>query len=176
MSFTSSTGSFVNTGTGPTLQPIDIGHSEYLSLIDPDTAFWLLVKRERLAEALTDNSLMKTYRRKAKEFADEMNQLRFFQRPSAVYFNPTERCNLNCSYCYIPEEMRRDGRHMSEKSLLDALSRLKNYFSQTLPQGAAPQIVFHGAEPLLNRDAVFAGIEQFKNDFRFGVQTNATVL
>lgn len=171
-----SRGNFVNTGAGPTLQPIDIGHSEYISLIDPDTAFWLLVKRNRLAEVLTDNGLMKAYRRKVKEFADEMNNLRFFQRPSAVYFNPTERCNLNCSYCYIPEEMRRDGSHMSEKSLLDALSRLKNYFSQTLPQGSVPQIVFHGAEPLLNRDAVFAGIEQFKNDFRFGVQTNATVL
>ena len=72
--------------------------------------------------------------------------------------------------------MRRDGSNMSEESLLDALSRLKNYFSQTLPEGAIPQIVFHGAEPLLNRDAVFAGIEQYKNDFRFGLQTNATVL
>ncbi len=171
-----SRGNYANTGTGQTLQPIDIGHPEYISLIDPDTAFWLLVKRKGLAEALTDKGLMKAYRRKAKEFADEMNNLRFFQRPSAVYFNPTERCNLNCSYCYIPEEMRRDGNHMSEKNLLDALSRLKSYFSQTLPQGSVPQIVFHGAEPLLNRDAVFAGIDQFKNDFRFGVQTNSTLL
>ena len=74
-----SRGNFVNTGTGPTLQPIDIGHPEYISLIDPDTAFWLLVKRNRLAEALTDKGLMKAYRKKAKEFADEMDNLRFFR-------------------------------------------------------------------------------------------------
>jgi uncharacterized protein len=39
-----------------------------------------------------------------------------------------------------------------------------------------PQIVFHGAEPMLNREAVFAGIEQYAADFRFGIQTNATLL
>ncbi|MEN6487550.1 MAG: peptide-modifying radical SAM enzyme CbpB, partial [Smithella sp.] len=39
-----------------------------------------------------------------------------------------------------------------------------------------PQIIFHGAEPLLNRDAVFAGIEAYGKDFLFGVQTNATLL
>jgi uncharacterized protein len=39
-----------------------------------------------------------------------------------------------------------------------------------------PQIVFHGAEPMLNREAVFAGIDEFRKDFRFGVQTNATLL
>ena len=45
-----------------------------------------------------------------------------------------------------------------------------------MPKGSLPQIVFHGAEPLLNREAVFAGIEQFAGQFRFGVQTNATLL
>jgi hypothetical protein len=50
---------------------------------------------------------------------------------------------------------------MPEKRLLDALDRLKRYFKKTLPAGALPQIVFHGAEPLLNRDAVFAGIDAF---------------
>ena len=43
-------------------------------------------------------------------------------------------------------------------------------------KGARPQLVFHGAEPLLARDAVFAGIEKYGDYFRFGVQTNATQL
>ncbi len=102
--------------------------------------------------------------------------LRFGLKPSAVYFNPTERCNLNCAYCYIPEKMRRKGQHMSRERLLEALAILKRYFRTTVPKGSLPQIVFHGAEPLLNREAVFAGIEQFADDFRFGVQTNATLL
>ena len=45
-----------------------------------------------------------------------------------------------------------------------------------MPKGTLPQIIFHGAEPLLSREAVFAGIEQYGKDFRFGIQTNATLL
>jgi uncharacterized protein len=56
------------------------------------------------------------------------------------------------------------------------LQLLKEYFRRTIPKRSLPQIVFHGAEPLLNREAVFAGIEAFHNDFRFGIQTNATRL
>jgi uncharacterized protein len=149
---------------------------EYLGLIEPDTAFWSLVKRDRLASALTDGKLLKAYKSKAAAFAKEMRMLRFGLKPSAVYFNPTERCNLNCPYCYIPENMRRDGEHMSEGKLLKALGMLKKYFNRTLPKGTLPQIIFHGAEPMLNREAVFTGIEQYSGDFRFGIQTNATLL
>ena len=171
-----SRGRYVNTGNGPTIQILDIGHEEYFGLVDPDTAFWSLVHRGNLAETLADGQLMKAYRKKAGAFAAEMDALRFGLKPSAVYFNPTERCNLNCSYCYIPEQMRRKGRHMSEKRLLEALEILKSYFRRTVPKGTLPQIVFHGAEPMLNRDAVFAGIERYSEDFRFGLQTNATLL
>ena len=38
-----SRGRFVNTGNGPTFQPIDIGHRQYMAVIEPDTAFWSLV-------------------------------------------------------------------------------------------------------------------------------------
>jgi uncharacterized protein len=158
------------------LQPIDIGHPDYVALIEPDTAFWALVRREELAETALGGRLVKAYRQKADQFAREIHNLRFGLTPSAVYFNPTERCNLNCAYCYIPEKMRRRGQHMSRDKLLEALAILKTYFQATLPRKTLPQIIFHGAEPLLNRDAVFAGIEQYAGDFRFGIQTNATLL
>ncbi len=158
------------------LQPIDIGHPDYCALIAPDTAFWSLVRREKLGEVLAGGELLEGYRQKAHRFAEEMESLRFGLSPSAVYFNPTERCNLNCTYCYIPEDMRSGGEHMEPEKLQHALRRLKAYFTESLPEGTRPQIVFHGAEPLLNRDAVFAGIEQFHDYFRFGVQTNATLL
>jgi len=170
-----SRGRFVNTGNGPTFQTIDIGHREYMAVIDPDTAFWSLVKREKLADALSGD-LPEAYARKTKQFTREMNDLRFGLTPSAVYFNPTERCNMNCTYCYIPEKMRRGGEHMPEEKLLAALDLLKQYFRSTLPKSSMPQIIFHGAEPLLNRDAVFAGIEEYGKDFLFGIQTNATLL
>ncbi|MCL4477801.1 MAG: peptide-modifying radical SAM enzyme CbpB [Deltaproteobacteria bacterium] len=171
-----SKGHFINTGNGPSLLPVDIGHKNYLALVDPDTAFWLLVKRNRLADVLSDASYRKAYIGKLDEFRKEMEALRFTRRPSAVYFNPTEKCNLNCSYCYIPGNMRRNGHSMSSKELFEALEQLKSYFSRTLPTGTFPQIIFHGAEPLLNREAVFAGIDKYGKDFQFGIQTNATFL
>lgn len=169
-------GRFFNTGDGPTLQPIDIGHADWVAVLEPDTAFWALVRREKLAFALTGRAFRAAFRRKAEAFAEEMRRLRFGLTPSAVYFNPTERCNLNCRYCYLPAEARLKGRHMSRGQLLDALERLRAHFAKTLPPGRLPQIVFHGAEPLLNREAMFEGIERFKDAFRFGVQTNATLL
>ncbi len=171
-----SRGRCVNSGNGPTFQPLDIGHPDYVAVVEPNTAFWSLVPRAGLAGVFEEGELLSAYRKKAEKFAAEMEMLRFGLKPSAVYFNPTERCNLNCTYCYIPEKMRSSGRHMSAKRLLDALGRLRDYFRRTLPKDAIPQIIFHGAEPLLNRDAVFAGIEEFGDDFRFGVQTNATLL
>lgn len=170
-----SRGRSVNTGNGPTFQAIDIGHKDYAAVIDPDTAFWSLVKRDKLVDHLS-GALPAAYAKKKDAFAREMEGLRFGLKPSAVYFNPTERCNMNCTYCYIPEKMRHDGRHMSEKKLLAALGILKEYFQRTLPKGSLPQVIFHGAEPLLNREAVFAGIEAYGKDFRFGIQTNATLL
>ena len=171
-----SRGRFVNTGNGPTFQAIDIGHQDYVAMIEPNTAFWSLVRKGALAKTLASPDFLETVRANAGAFAKEMHDLRFGLTPSAVYFNPTARCNLNCGYCYIPTEMRRSGGHMSTENLLEALSRLKDWFTAHLPEGRLPQIVFHGAEPLLNREAVFAGIERFAGDFSFGVQTNATNL
>lgn len=158
------------------MQQLDIGHAEYLCLIEPDNAFWALVRKEKVGEVLNNGTLLANYHRMQPEFTKEMARLRFGLRPSAVYLNPTERCNLNCTYCYLPEVMRRTGRHMTAERLFEALDLLRHYFRRTLPDGRRPQVVFHGAEPLLNREAVFAGIQRFAADFDFGVQTNATLL
>jgi uncharacterized protein len=169
-------GRAANIGGGPTLLPVDIGHATHLALVSPETAFWSLLRKEKLAEVFTEGALLNAFREKEARFAQEMRVLRYGLTPSAVYFNPTERCNLNCRYCYIPAEMRSQGEHMSPARLLEALERLKAYFASVLPQGKKPQIIFHGAEPLMNREALFAGIERFAEDFLFGVQTNATLL
>ena len=171
-----SQGIYLNTGAGISLQPIDIKHKDYIGLLSADTAFWALVKKGQLSRALTNNALLNRYREKEKSFTGEIETLRFGLKPSAVYFNPTDRCNLNCSYCYIPENLRRNGRHMSTKRLLNAMGILKAFFKSVLPRRQKPQIVFHGAEPLLNKSAVFEAIDKFSQDFRFGIQTNGTLL
>ena len=172
----STRGIYFNTGNGPTIQPIDIGHPEYIALVDPDTAFWSLIKKDKLGEALTSGSFMEQYREKVASFSAEMQALRFGLTPSAVYFNPTERCNLNCDYCYIPETIRKNGKHMEEEELIKALGILKTHFKDTVTDGRQPQIVFHGSEPMMNRKAIFSAIEAYKDVFLFGVQTNGTLL
>ncbi|AYH43073.1 peptide-modifying radical SAM enzyme CbpB [Azoarcus sp. DN11] len=176
MSNAPSAGRYANLGNGASLIPFDIGHDDYMALSDPDSAFWALVRKDKLADTLTDSALMLNYQAKAKDFARELHALRFELKPSAVYVNPTERCNLNCTYCYIPEGMRRGGQHMDADRLVDALGRLRSYFSTVLPDGRKPRVIFHGAEPLMNRAALFAAIDAFKDDYVFGVQTNATLL
>ncbi len=167
---------YLNTGYGPNFLVIDIGHRDFTALINPKTAFWTIVRKDHLGSIISDSRFISSFKSKEQEFLKEMETLRFGLKPSAVYFNPTDRCNFNCTYCYIPEKMRKHGANMSEEKLIEGLSILKKYFKTTVPKGRNPQIIFHGAEPLTNKDAVFAGIEKFSKDFDFGIQTNATML
>jgi len=162
--------------TGPVLVPVDIGHDIYAAVTDPNTAFWALVEKTRIAESLAGGPLLDAYRAKADRFARELHALRFELKPSGVYLNPTERCNLNCTYCYLPGEQRSGGSHMPAETLIASLGRLRDYFRSVMPEGRKPRAIFHGAEPLMNKDAVFAAITEFGNDFTFGLQTNGTLL
>ncbi len=163
-----------NTGFGPRLSVMDIGHEDRLAVIDPESALWHIVPKDDLPRALSGSLAQEESKRK--EHLREMKQLRFGLSPSAVYFNPTERCNMNCSYCYIPEEIRSQGTSMDPDSLCRALETLSSYFRTMLPEGVRPQLIFHGSEPMMAKDAVFQGIEAFSDRFDFGVQTNGTLL
>ncbi len=166
----------INVGAGPHIDVIDIGSPDYVALVAPDTAFWALVPPAEALDYVLGGQLPQAYLAKEAELARDLDTVRFKLLPSAVYFNPTERCNLNCGYCYLPQEARRQGQDMTPALVMDSLGILADYFAATLPAGARPQLVFHGAEPLLAREAVFQGIEAFHGRFRFGVQTNATLL
>ena len=166
----------VNAGAGPHFDVLEVGHQDYVALIEADTAFWVLAPRAQALDMLLDGELAQAYLAKEARLAADLDNVRFGLLPSAVYFNPTERCNLDCGYCYLPREIRRRGQDMELARLLEALETLAAYFGRTLPKGARPQLVFHGSEPLLARDAVFQGLEKYAGRFRFGVHTNATLL
>ncbi|MBI4642954.1 MAG: peptide-modifying radical SAM enzyme CbpB [Deltaproteobacteria bacterium] len=166
----------VNAGAGPHFDVLEVGHKDYVALINADTAFWVLSPRAKALDYLLGAELPKSYLEKEAKLAGDLETVRFKLLVSAVYFNPTERCNLDCGYCYLPREARRTGQDMDPARLLEALDRLQDFFVSTLPEGARPQLVFHGSEPLLAKDAVFQGIEQYGDYFRFGVQTNTVLL
>lgn len=161
---------------GPKLVPVNIGHDVYEAVTDPNTAFWALVDKTRITESLSNGPLRDTYHEKADAFAKELHTLRFKLKPSGVYLNPTERCNLNCTYCYLPSEQRSGGRHMPDEMLNISLHKLRDYFLSVMPLGQKPRAIFHGAEPLMNKAAVFSAIDTFSDDFTFGLQTNGTLL
>jgi uncharacterized protein len=162
--------------TDASLIPVDIGHARYEAVVDPGTAFWALVDKTRTADTMSGGALLNAYREKASDFTRELQALRFELKPSAVYVNPTELCNLDCTYCYLPGKIRHDGSHMPEDKLLAALDKLRSYFTTVMPEERQPRIIFHGSEPLMNRQAVFAAIETFGDDFLFGLQSNGTLL
>jgi uncharacterized protein len=166
----------VNVGVGPHFDVLEVGHSDYVALIEADAAFWALVPRSQALDYLLGTAFPRAYLEKEAELKADLDNVRFRLAPAAVYFNPTERCNLNCSYCYLPASRRRHGEDMTPARVREALGHLAAYFEQILPKDIRPQVVFHGSEPLLARDAVFQGIEAFGDRFRFGVQTNATLL
>jgi uncharacterized protein len=166
----------VNAGAGPHIDLLEVGHPDYVALIQADTAFWMLAPRAQALDLLLGPELAGAYLEKEKALDADLNRVRFGLLPSAVYFNPTERCNLNCGYCYLPQETRRRGRDMQPADLLAALGLLRDFFQQTMPPGTRPQLVFHGSEPMLAREAIFQGIEKYAEQFRFGIQTNATLL
>ena len=161
---------------GSALIAVDIGHATYAALTDPRTAFWALVDKTQVDEQIKAGALLDSYREKADDFARELHALRFELTPSGVYLNPTERCNLNCTYCYLPGKQRSEGSHMSTDKLLASLGTLRTYFRSVMPEGRKPRAIFHGAEPLMNKASVFAAIDAFADDFAFGLQTNGTLL
>lgn len=166
---------YANSGWGPSFSVLDIGLADRVAVLEPETAFWAIVDGSALPEALSGR-VLEAFVDRQESFRQEMDRLRFGLKPSAVYFNPTERCNFNCTYCYLPEEMRRSGKTMSAQEVAAALERLAAYFDRTLEPGVKPQLIFHGSEPMLAREAVFAAIDRFRDRFLFGIQTNATLL
>lgn len=46
----------VNTENGPVLHSIDISHQDYIAVIDPDTAFWSLITKDKFGNIFDQKS------------------------------------------------------------------------------------------------------------------------
>ncbi|MBG6098032.1 cyclophane-forming radical SAM peptide maturase AmcB [Nocardioides luteus] len=96
-------------------------------------------------------------------------------RPSLVIMQPTTLCNLDCSYCYLPERMRR--REMSVEVAAAVASSIAEQ-----PADDVVEVCWHGGEPLATgRDQMVGLWEEFEALRRAGrlvhsLQTNATLI
>ena len=156
---------------------MDIDHADYVGIVDPDSAFWSLVQKNKIGDALSASALFEQFHAKRDSFVQEMELLRFGLKPSAVYFNPTERCNLNCSYCYIPEDMRQERNHHVKGGIVAGSWHTQRLLLNNRARG---QVTSNNLPRfrtrLLAREAMFAAMEEYADDFAFGVQTNGLLL
>jgi uncharacterized protein len=103
---------------------------------------------------------------------------------SSVVVKVVERCNLNCSYCYMynhaDQSSRRRPSVMSEELFTLLMRRIREYCDQDSERRMA--ITFHGGEPLLlgaSRLAHYATIaREIVGDrlAHMALQTNATLI
>lgn len=140
--------------------------------LDPDNVFWSVLPRKN-GDFLLPQNLIDLYKKEMKHLDTEMHNFRFNEPLNCVYIDPTDRCNANCPYCYIPSKIRKQGTQMTEKDLDIVLSKIVNHFKKVKKK---PVIVFHAAEPLLVKDMIFDAIEKYHKKMLFGIQTNALLL
>ena len=83
----------------------------------------------------------------------------------------TDKCNLNCAYCY-EKKRNRDISFENIKNLIDYEISQKQKYSI---------IVFYGGEPLLQKNIIkdtiaYINSKKAKTDFYYGITTNGTLL
>lgn len=94
-----------------------------------------------------------------------------------VVMQPTSRCNLNCSYCYVPG--RRDKRVMSRDTLTAAMGAV---LGSRYVAGHSVEFLWHAGEPLVVPpefyEAAFATAEDLRGDLtvHHAFQTNAVLV
>ena len=143
------------------------------ALIDPDNVFWAMTAKDAEGAPFVSRDVLSLYQKQKDGLDEEMKQFRFSTELSAVYIDPTDRCNSNCPYCYVPAKMRKHGAQMTKEQLQQVLNKVLDYFTG---KKRKPVIIFHASEPLLAKEAVFSAIREFKDKFSFGLQTNGLLL
>ncbi len=159
----------------PSLQQEEIDKDTRL-LINPDNVFWALISSKHLNKAL-NKKILSLYAGLKKGLDIRMRDFRFKTDLNSVYINPTDICNANCPYCYVPASKRRKGKEIGVDQLDFILKKIDMYFNRRRNKPKTkPLIIYHASEPLLMKDMIFSSIEKFKHKFHFGIQTNAILL
>lgn len=142
-------------------------------LLDADNVFWGITRTGNNSDVLIPRELVSLYEKMKARCDREMDGFRFGSGLTAIYIDPTDLCNADCPYCYVPLKTRKHGRSMTEKELCFILGKIAKYFEGKTKKAV---IIFHASEPLLVKGIIFRAIEKFKKHFYFGIQTNGLLL
>jgi len=142
-------------------------------VVDADSLFWAQVNKGGEGPIFVPEDVLALYGKHKEKLLKQMNDFRLSKELTAIYIDPTDKCNANCSYCYLPGKLRKDGRSMTDKELDFILHKLAQHFKGSRRKQV---IIFHASEPLLVKDIIFGAIRKYGNTFKFGLQTNALLL
>ncbi len=159
----------VNHTRGISFSDID---SDWKLALDPENIFWGAIPKDNGRFVLSDN-LIGLYKKERGHLDSELYNFRFNEPLNCVYIDPTDRCNANCPYCYIPSKIRKFGTQMTTEELDTVLGKIEEHFKGIKKK---PVIVFHAAEPLLVKEILFGAIKKHHKKFLFGIQTNTLLL
>lgn len=147
-------------------------NNKYSGIVDPDNVFWNIFRKTNGETPFISRKALSLYERTKESCDREMDHIRFDTGLTAIYIDPTDLCNADCPYCYVPKKLRKEGRSMSQEELDFTLKKIAAY-----SKGRRKLvIIFHASEPLLVKDILFNAIEKFNGIFYFGIQTNAVLL
>lgn len=142
-------------------------------IVDADSLFWAQVEKPSFDSVFIPEDVLALYQRQQARLLERMDDFRLSKELTAIYIDPTDKCNASCAYCYLPVKSRKSGRSMSFEELDFILNKLARYFKASVKKQV---IIFHASEPLLVKDIIFQAIRKYKSTFKFGLQTNALLL
>ncbi len=142
-------------------------------LLNADNLFWAITPNHNDQHVFVPEKVINLYKNVKDKLTAEMKDFRFSRDLTAIYIDPTDRCNANCSYCYIPEQIRKNGHAMNWHELEFILNKIKKHFAG---EKRKQVIIFHASEPLLVKGIIFEAIKKYSKAFKFGLQTNAILL
>lgn len=142
--------------------PLTVDQTEFH--IDPQTNFWGTGDTAKLEQL---------YKQMQAKLAAEMKELRYSTDLILFYVNPTDMCNANCPYCYLPQNVKSRGKNMTYKEIQEIVEKAVAFFKAKKQKGS---VIFHGTEPLLNKENLFRIIKDYHSELFFGIQTNGLAL
>ena len=92
--------------------------------LDPENIFWSVLPRKN-GDFMLPQNLIDLYKKEMNHLDAEMHNFRFNEPLNCVYIDPTDRCNANCPYCYIPSKIRQQGTQMTAEQLDTVLSKVE---------------------------------------------------
>jgi uncharacterized protein len=85
----------------------------YKLAIDPENLFWGVIPKKEGSDFALPEDLMALYKKEQSHLDAELYNFRFNEPLNCIYIDPTDRCNANCPYCYIPPDIRKNGKQMN---------------------------------------------------------------